>query len=284
MNNRKSPSTALLKTKAKALRAYLAEQGIDLGHGKCLEAIARQHGFKNWDAASGTLKAEPVHSGPVPQNGEDFPVWDPSSFSLPPTDLSMNEGRTLLIVRLVDVGNSTQCPCCTRHVKMWKRKLYNSMVRWLMWIVQESDAEIARGNTEGWVNYEKGPRFQDYSKLQYWGLIEPRPHTPEEKGTAGVGVWRPTKLARDFVAEKVELPTHAYVYNNVVYGFTEERITIRVALGKKFDYAEMLRGDVPNFGFGKSKGKAAPAPEPTSASEFDVVGLLNSLHDETDDS
>lgn len=51
-NNRKNSSTLPLKAQAKALRGYLAEQGIELGHSKCLEAVARQHGFKNWDAAS----------------------------------------------------------------------------------------------------------------------------------------------------------------------------------------------------------------------------------------
>ena len=56
MNNRKNSSTNPLKTQAKALRTYLSEQGIELGHGKCLEAVAGMYGYKNWDAASGALK------------------------------------------------------------------------------------------------------------------------------------------------------------------------------------------------------------------------------------
>jgi len=52
----KNSSTAPLKTQAKALRKYLAEQGVELGHSKCLEAVARTQGFKNWDTASARVK------------------------------------------------------------------------------------------------------------------------------------------------------------------------------------------------------------------------------------
>lgn len=51
MNKKNSP-TNLFKIEAKALRKYLGEQGIELGHSKCLEAVARMHGFKNWDTAA----------------------------------------------------------------------------------------------------------------------------------------------------------------------------------------------------------------------------------------
>lgn len=56
--DRTNSRTAPLKTQAKALRQYLAEQGVELGHSKCLEAVARTHGFKNWDTASGVHNAE----------------------------------------------------------------------------------------------------------------------------------------------------------------------------------------------------------------------------------
>lgn len=54
----KNSSTAPLKTEAKALRKYLTEQGIELGHSKCLEAVARMRGFKNWDTVAGTLRTQ----------------------------------------------------------------------------------------------------------------------------------------------------------------------------------------------------------------------------------
>jgi len=73
MNSRKNSSSHPLKTKAKALRKYLAEQGIELGHGKCLEAVARQHGYRTWDVASTKVVVPelPPHWGVVEIRGED---------------------------------------------------------------------------------------------------------------------------------------------------------------------------------------------------------------------
>lgn len=41
-----------IKSQAKALRAYLTEQGLDPGYSKSLEAVSRSHGFKDWNTAS----------------------------------------------------------------------------------------------------------------------------------------------------------------------------------------------------------------------------------------
>ena len=57
MNSRKNSSTDSLKTEAKALRKYLTEQGLELGHSKCLEAVAQMHGYKNWDTVSAEFEA-----------------------------------------------------------------------------------------------------------------------------------------------------------------------------------------------------------------------------------
>ena len=53
------PSIDRLKTQAKRLRANLAKSGTDIAHGKALELLAHQHGFKDWN----TLHAA-VGNGP----------------------------------------------------------------------------------------------------------------------------------------------------------------------------------------------------------------------------
>ena len=45
-------SNATFKLQAKHLRTYLSEQGIDINHSRALEAVARSHGFKDWNTAS----------------------------------------------------------------------------------------------------------------------------------------------------------------------------------------------------------------------------------------
>ena len=66
--DRTTSSTAPLKTQAKALRIYLAEQGTELTHSQALEAVARSHGFKDWNTASAR------HGDPELEKQEDFVI------------------------------------------------------------------------------------------------------------------------------------------------------------------------------------------------------------------
>lgn len=52
---------AEFKAQAKRLRAYLSEQDIDINHSRALEAVARVHGFRDWNTAAASLPKE----GPV---------------------------------------------------------------------------------------------------------------------------------------------------------------------------------------------------------------------------
>jgi len=46
------------KTIAKSLRASLAARGIALGHGECLEIVAQQFGFAEWNMLAAKLASE----------------------------------------------------------------------------------------------------------------------------------------------------------------------------------------------------------------------------------
>ena len=45
-----------LKSQAKRLREYLSTQNINLAYGAALEAIAKQHGYRDWNTLSATVK------------------------------------------------------------------------------------------------------------------------------------------------------------------------------------------------------------------------------------
>ena len=47
-----------IKAQARLLRAYLASQGLELGHSKCLEAMAKVNGFRNWDTLGAVEEGE----------------------------------------------------------------------------------------------------------------------------------------------------------------------------------------------------------------------------------
>lgn len=54
------------KTMAKSLRDALADQNISLSHSACLEIVARQFGFANWNTLSAKLPAdEEQHTQPL---------------------------------------------------------------------------------------------------------------------------------------------------------------------------------------------------------------------------
>ncbi len=45
------PTIDALKTQARRLRADLCRQGTELSHGKALELVARQYGYRDWNTA-----------------------------------------------------------------------------------------------------------------------------------------------------------------------------------------------------------------------------------------
>ena len=52
------PNIADLKVAAKAVRAICAEHGVPLTQSQALEALAKQHGFRDWNSASAALPAD----------------------------------------------------------------------------------------------------------------------------------------------------------------------------------------------------------------------------------
>jgi hypothetical protein len=52
------PTVDELKVQAKAVRAACAEHGVALTHSKSLESIARQYGFRDWNAARAAAPAD----------------------------------------------------------------------------------------------------------------------------------------------------------------------------------------------------------------------------------
>ena len=132
------------------------------------------------------------------------------------------------------------CPVCNKFSKVYKRKLSSGMSRYLIAIVNNFD-----GN---WVTvpnldiYKSGVQRGDYAYLHHWDLIEEKPN--EDSSKKNSGIWRPTERGIHFVHREIKVPTHVYLYNNTVQGFTEEQIGIVGALGEKFDYEELMSEEI----------------------------------------
>ena len=77
--------------------------------------------------------------------------------------------------------------------------------------------------------------------LEFYSDVEA--HDDVKKKTSGL--WRPTLAGLDFVDNKIMVPSYCKLYNNKEYGFSPETINIIDALGKKFDYNELINGELP---------------------------------------
>ena len=128
-------------------------------------------------------------------------------------------GSTIDEARLVVAAGATKgvdCPCCGQLVKMYKRGLSKSMVKWLMWLNSKMESDTS------WVDVGRtSVRGGDYAKLAYWGLIEQEPAKGENRPGKPIkrsGLWRVTGTGKAFLKAKIRVPRYKLVYNGKVHG------------------------------------------------------------------
>lgn len=140
---------------------------------------------------------------------------------------------------MTNLEKGVECPCCGQLCKLYKRALNAQMARFLIWIVKEHERDPR------WINIHESIVIQgrrgggDFAKLAHWDLLEEKPNTDDSQRTSGY--WRPTLRGNDFVYNKVIVPSHVYIFDNHIHGFSETFVTIFDALGKAFNYAELMR-------------------------------------------
>lgn len=137
----------------------------------------------------------------------------------------------------VIAGDAVTCPCCTQLAKIYKRQIYARMAVALIRIYRHG------GDENGWLHVpsllrERG--FADTTKLSYWGLIEPMPNVERDDGSTRTGWWRITGTGRAFVRRQTTMPKYAHVYDGRVLRHDGAPMTIDDALGKGFDYDELM--------------------------------------------
>lgn len=85
-----------LKIQAKTLRQYLGEEGVELSHSKCLDAIARVSGYQDWNTASALINKNEHSPGNAGERdiltpGPHAPKW--LEFLTPWINHSGSDGR-----------------------------------------------------------------------------------------------------------------------------------------------------------------------------------------------
>jgi hypothetical protein len=144
------------------------------------------------------------------------------------------------------------CPLCGQRVQVYRRGI-NSEMAWVA-------IRLYRHSLENGSKYAYMPDISagkkhfgwgDYAKLRHWGVLEEQPGTRED-GSSRVGFWRITQLGRQWVEGAISLPRYVRVYNNQPLGpptpyskngKLRPLVSIRDALGIKFDYEKLMGGE-----------------------------------------
>lgn len=149
-----------------------------------------------------------------------------------PTDSQMDFWKRL------NAGESLDCPCCKRHAMIYTRKIHTSIALQLINLYR-------LGGHVAYIHTSKliapgSSGIGDFSKAKYWGLIEPKENTDDDKKSSGY--WRLTSIGIAFVRGKQSVAGAALVFDDKVIGFTDDPTDIRAALGHKFSYDELMNG------------------------------------------
>jgi hypothetical protein len=131
-----------------------------------------------------------------------------------------------------NVAKGTTCPCCDQTVKMYPNKITGYMASILIkyykrgfeWVHPIEEFKTING---------------DYAKLRHWGLTEKSSEVsdPDKKSN---GKWRITQKGVDFVEGNLKISQTAMLYNNKCWGFKGKHVSIREALGTKFNFQELM--------------------------------------------
>lgn len=157
--------------------------------------------------------------------------------------MTVDEAKAYLKVKAAD---GVLCPCCGQFVKVYPRPITGSMAYTLILIYRYFQKPIH----EDWLhvaNYIHGLGLPanlyggDFAKLRHWGLIEQKDGERDD-GSNRIGYYRITEKGKQFVLGKATVPARARIFNKKCYSLTGKEISIRQALGKKFNYEELMKG------------------------------------------
>lgn len=153
-------------------------------------------------------------------------------------DNSIRDARKFLELRIMD---GAKCPCCRQFCKVYRHKVNSIMATGLIGLVKQWQvtqqpvhvSDIALGDRDIRVT---GGQF---ALLRHWRLIEPIKSDTPRKRTSGY--WVPTERGVDFALGRITVPKFADIFNNHVIRFpSDEVISIKEALGEKFNYQELM--------------------------------------------
>lgn len=136
-----------------------------------------------------------------------------------------------------DVRKGYSCPCCGSFVKMYTRHFNSNMAVAVIFLYKNM--------AKGFIHLENAmieagyKRCGDASYLRHYQLIEPL-NEERADGSKRNGHYQITGRGIMFVENKLMVQEKFLILNNKLHGFEGKGITIIDALGKKFNYQELM--------------------------------------------
>lgn len=132
----------------------------------------------------------------------------------------------------------THCPACTQHYQEYKRFFTGGMARSLIWLLHVSEKF-----DDDYIHVErKAPpeilNVRSWDKIEAWGCVIRAPNDDDSKRCSGL--WKITDKGRAFAQGRIQVWEHGWFLMGKPQAWSIERRTVREALGKKFNYEELM--------------------------------------------
>lgn len=162
----------------------------------------------------------------------------------PPDDMPLKQARDELREQAETGG---RCPCCSQWAQVYYRTINAGMAAGVVGLYRWA---LAHPGEFAHLPTVLGRRSAEEAKLRYWGLIEEESALRPDGGRAGY--WRLTEYGASWALGRIRLPRYVRVYDGRRLskpqatsrsGKLRPDVGIRDALGTKFDYDELMRGE-----------------------------------------
>ena len=137
-----------------------------------------------------------------------------------------------------DKDKGYTCPCCGLFVKRYARSLNCNMALALIVLYRNGINDFV--HLEKLMQQKGYQRCGDASYLIHWKFLERKVENRKD-GSNRNGFYKLTGLGMMFVEGKITAREKAMIFNNNFEGFSGGEITIHQALGKRFNYEELMK-------------------------------------------
>lgn len=129
------------------------------------------------------------------------------------------------------------CSHCGSYVKLYRRSMNSNMAVALLTLYRYAPNIFVK--VEDLLLKHNRGRCGDFSYLKWYNLIEPQKGQRSD-GSGRNGYYRITAFGMLFCESKATVSSKFIIMHNSLKGFGGEEITIKDALGKKFNYNELM--------------------------------------------